>query len=127
MSEHSTPNDYQTRHGPTYKLRLPGLTDDDRKMYLTINHDNDGKLFELFARYEVKEHFELVTVITRLASMALREGVPPEVVGQELCDIHSPITSHMLPGTLTECPSLTARIGQVLLEHLNSQQKEKAA
>ncbi|MDY6979384.1 MAG: hypothetical protein SV201_05845 [Pseudomonadota bacterium] len=126
MSQHSTPEDYQARQGPTYKVELPGLTEDDKKMYLTINHDSDGRIFEIFARFDVPKYYELVTVITRMASMALREGVAPEVVGQELRDIHSPRTSHFPPGTSEPIPSLTARIGQVLLDHIN-QQKERAA
>lgn len=104
--------------GPTIKIKgLP--VDDHERMYITINTHVKAipfspKPFEVFARYDSPEHFELINVVTRLASMALREGVPLEVIARELKDIHSPLTHHFIPGTNTKCPSITARIGHAL-------------
>jgi hypothetical protein len=101
--------------GATHRAVMP---DGGRRIYLTVNRDDDGKPFEIFARYDVPESFELIMVITRLASMALREGVPLQKIAAELSEIHSPITMHMVPDTLKLCPSLTARIGSMLCDDL---------
>ena len=119
--------------GMTHKARMPEQLSEScntRKpvsMYITINDHGSIKPFEMFARFDVPEHHELVTVITRMASMALREGVPAEVVAKELQDISSPTTRHIIPGTSETCPSITARIGQVLGRHIEQQQRGEAA
>lgn len=108
---------FERREGATYKARMPG--DMGKAMYVTINTLANGRL-EVFARKDEPDHHELVTVVTRLTSMALREGVAPEVVAAELMDIHSPKTGHIMPGTSEPCPSLTARIGRMLREHIST-------
>lgn len=98
-------------------------------MYITINNMQiKGKKtgvnwkvpHELFVRYDDPDFYEVVTVLSRLVSMALREGVDPMVVAQELCDIHSPKTNHNIPGTNRRANSLTARVGEVLMRHIES-------
>lgn len=106
--------------GPTYVVPM-----DDGKMYVTVN-ELDGKAYEIFARYDKKEQHEIVVLITRLASMALREGVPLDVVARELKDIHSPVTNHMVPGTNIMARSLAARIGMTLEDHITNFKKAAA-
>jgi len=111
----------EKRGGPTYCAKM-----DDGNMYVSVNHD-DGKPYEVFARYDKKEYHETVVLITRLVSMALREGVPLDVVARELKDIHSPVTQHILPGTTEMVPSLAARIGIVLESHVKNYNPKAAA
>jgi len=99
--------------GVTIKARTQ-----DHKFYMTINHDEQGKINEIFVRLDDAERFELVMVVTRLVSMALREGVDPLVVADELMAIHSPVTKHFIPGTDEEIASITARIGKILKDYI---------
>jgi len=110
--------------GQTFKVK--GLPGDHDRMYITINEES-GAPFEVFVRYDSHEHFELINVIARLSSMALREGVPLDVVARELKDIHSPETHHIVPGTSRTCPSITARIGEMLDKYFEQQQLKKEA
>ena len=100
--------------GATYEVHTQ-----ERTFYMTINVHPDGRVCEIFVRLDDAERLELVTVITRLASMAIREGVNPKTVARELQQIYSPVTQHIIPGTSDMCPSLTARIGKVLEDHIN--------
>lgn len=108
---------FESRKGATYKAPMSG--DMGRAMYVTINTMPDDTL-EVFVRKDEPKFHELATVVARLASMALREGVAPQVVADELMDIHSPETGHMIPGTSETCPSLTARIGKTLKNHIKA-------
>lgn len=107
--------------GPSYLATM----EDGTEMHITINA-MDGEPYEVFAVYHHEEYHEIVVLITRLASMALREGVPLRVVARELQDIHSPRTAHAIPGTNKRAPSLAARIGMVLEQHATNW-KESAA
>lgn len=89
------------------------------KLYVTINKDDHGDPFEIFVRFDDPAYYELTNVISRLISMALREGVALSTLAKELQEIHSPNTCHVIPGTSTLSPSLTARIGAVLEKYLN--------
>ena len=91
----------------------------EHTFYLTINHDADGKVCELFMRLDDKDQFEMVQLVTRLASMALKAGVNPSTVAGELKNVYSPVTQHIIPGTDVMCPSIVARIGFMLEEHIN--------
>lgn len=99
--------------GVTYKCRT-----EEKTFYVTINEHDDGRVCEIFVRLDDAERLELVTVITRLASMSIREGVNPLTVARELQDVYSPVTQHFIPGTQDMCPSITARIGKVLEDHI---------
>ena len=115
--------------GTTIKVKGLPVEGHDR-MYITVNSDYKIPLLtpvpcEIFARYDSPDHFELINVITRLASMSLREGVPLEIIARELKDIHSPKTFHIIPGTSTNCPSITARIGEALENYLNQKNKNE--
>jgi len=112
-------------HGSCYKVRVPEELSESGKtsMYITINDHGEFKPFEFFQHFNAAEHYELLTVIARLGSMALREGVQAEVIAKELQDIHSPVTNHMIPGTRDMAPSLSARIGMALAKHLEQQKQ----
>lgn len=111
--------------GETVTIKgLPGVHDE---MPITINKFATTpplapSPFEIFIQYDSPEHFELINVISRLSSMALREGVPLDIIANELKDIHSPLTNHMVLGTSRKCPSITARIGEALEDYSKQQQ-----
>jgi len=107
-------------HGVTYKSKTQQHT-----FYTTINHDENDKINEIFVRLDDREQFELVMVVTRFASMALREGIPPLKIAEELQDIMSGTTNHIIPGTTTECKSITARIGLILQKHIEEMDDER--
>lgn len=104
--------------GACYDVRVPDHVSSLEHVYVTINDFAEFQPFEVFVRCDSPESFELTTVLTRLVSMALRQGVKAEVLAKELQDIYSPRTAHMVKGSDKECPSLTARIGQVIQQHL---------
>lgn len=104
--------------GATYKSKTESHT-----FYTTINHDEDGKIFEIFVRLNDKDLFEMISLVTRFSSMLLQSGVSPNIIAKELKDIHSPSTRHMIPKTSTMCPSIIARIGFVLEEHIKGMKK----
>lgn len=104
----------ETLQGATYQGKTQEHT-----FYLTINHNDDGEVCELFMRLDDKDQFEMVQLVTRLCSMALKAGVAPLTVADELKNVYSPITRHIIPGTMTECPSIVARIGIMLEDHIN--------
>lgn len=100
--------------GATYELFA-----NETPIYVTINTDNDGKIVELFVRIDSKEHFEIVNLVTRLASMALRADVDPLIIAEDLQGVYSMTSQHIIPGTTTLCPSIIARIGLCLEQHIN--------
>lgn len=107
---------------------IKGLPGDHNEMLITINKFATTiplapSPFEIFIHYDSPKHFELINVIGRLSSMALREGVSLDIIANELKDIHSPETNHIVPGTLRKCPSITARIGEALEDYSKQQQK----
>jgi len=100
----------------------PGITyksdTQDHTFYTTINSDKNGKVFEIFVRLDDPDHFEMIQLVTRLSSALLQNGYDPLALSKELQDVYSPITMHMIPGTNTMCPSIIARIGLILEEHI---------
>jgi len=100
--------------GTTYELFA-----DDLPIYITINSDESGKITELFVRIDSKEHFEIVNLITRLVSMALRAEVDPLIIASDLQGVYSMTSQHIIPGTTILCPSIIARIGLCLEQHVN--------
>lgn len=102
-------------YGPTYMITM----DDGRPLYITINHDAAGEPVEVFIRYDDPALFEWVTLTTTLITRLLRAGQSLETIAEELKEIHSPRTRHILPGSGNRmCPSLAARFGEVFAEHL---------
>jgi hypothetical protein len=106
--------------GSTYKVNLEGIEhlQGGRDMFITIN-DQDGKPVEVFVRCDMPEVFEHVIALTILITRLLRAGEPLNVIAKELMEVHSPRTSHMMPRGGGPCPSLVARIGKVLLDHIS--------
>ena len=106
-------------------VTIKGLPGEHSEMPITINKFATTpplvpSPFEIFIHYDSPQHFELINVIARLSSMTLREGVPLDIIANELKDIHSPETNHIVLGTSRKCPSLTARIGEALEDYLNN-------
>lgn len=101
--------------GVTYKSETQ-----EHVFYTIINSDKDGKVIELFVRLDDPEHFEMIQLVTRLSSILIQNGYDALKLAKELQDVYSPITMHMIPGTSTMCPSIIARIGLILEEHINS-------
>ena len=102
--------------GKTYHVRL----DDNCPLFVTVNYQDD-KPFEVFVRCDEPEVFEWTTLTTILITRLLRAGESLQDIATELQEIHSPRTSHWLPGGKGRCPSLAARIGLVLEQHLRSE------
>jgi hypothetical protein len=99
--------------GFTYKSKTQEHT-----FYTIINHNDEGKVIEIFVRINDADLFEMITLITVLASNELESGKDPLKIAKELKNIYSPATRHMIPGTNIMCPSIIARIGLILEEHI---------
>ena len=78
------------------------------------------RVTEIFVRIDSKEHFEIVNLVTRLSSMALRAGVDALKIAKELQEVYSMTSQHIIPGTTILCPSIIARVGLILEQHINS-------
>lgn len=117
--------------GATYKEKMPDEFKGSRSkavnMYVTINHDEQGKPLEIFVRYDVPEYFEMITNVTRLASMALRDGTPLKEIADDLVNTYSPTTNHIPQGKREVVPSITARIGMVLRKYIETYKPQEAA
>ncbi len=99
--------------GTTYEVFANELP-----IFITINTDESGNIFELFVRIDDKDHFEIVNLVTRLVSMALRAKVDPLIIAKDLQSVYSMTTQHIITGTTILCPSIIARIGVVLEQHI---------
>lgn len=99
--------------GATYKVRM----EDGDRMYITVN-EQGGIPFEVFIRFDRAELHEWIAALTILITRLLRAGQQLEAIADELQEIHSPASGHMIPGSPDWCPSLVARIGQVLKAHV---------
>lgn len=104
-----------TTQGATYEI----IAHSDDPIYIIINNDNKNNVTELFVRMDSKEFFEIINLVTRLVSMSLRAGVDPLVIAKELQTVYSMTTQHVIPKTTILCPSIIARIGIVLEEHVH--------
>ena len=96
--------------GKTYKIKLP-----DFAMYVTVN-DLNGKPYEIFVESKNLDHFQWVKALTRLASMALREGCPASLVAQEMKEIHDGLGGRLKKGGGRH-NSIVAQIGDILEQH----------
>lgn len=100
--------------GKTYKIKT-GYG----KLYITINNDERGKPFEIFATIGKSGGFfqEQSEAICRLSSMSLRSGVSAEEIINSLKGIRGPMPVFTEKGTILSLPDA---IGQVLEEHVGA-------
>lgn len=102
--------------GTTYKVKDEGR---NISVYITIN-DKGGKPFELFLNSSHTESHEYVTVITRLVSAMLREGMCPEFIAKEFKQIWG-ANGYFAGGKFRS--SLISHIGDVILDHVKQKTK----
>ena len=98
--------------GKTYKIKT-GYG----KLYITINNDEKGNPFEIFATIGKSGGFfqEQSEAICRLSSMSLRSGVSAQEIVNSLKGIRGPMPVFTEKGTILSLPDA---IGQVLEEHV---------
>jgi len=105
--------DEEVLGGPTYEVRI----NDDESFYVTIN-EKGGVPGEVVIRFDVPEYFEWVTILTIFITRMLEVGIPLANIAKDLKDIHSPRTSHFIPGGGGEARSICDRIGRVFEQYL---------
>ncbi|MBI2011092.1 MAG: hypothetical protein HYS89_02620 [Candidatus Colwellbacteria bacterium] len=98
--------------GKTYKIKT-GYGN----LYITVNEDENGKLFEVFATIGKSGGFfqEQSEAICRMISIALRSGVKAEELIDQLKGIRGPMPVMTEKGTVLSLPDAIAR---VMEEHL---------
>ena len=98
--------------GKTYRMKT-GYGN----LYITINDDEDGKPFEVFATIGKSGGFfqEQSEAICRLSSLAMRAGIRVEEVISDLKGIRGPMPIFTEKGTVLSLPDA---IGRVLEEHV---------
>jgi ribonucleoside-diphosphate reductase alpha chain len=91
------------------------------KLYVTINDDDEGRPFEVFATIGKSGGFFAAKSegICRLVSLALRSGVPAETVVEQLKGIRGPMPSWSKNGMILSIPDA---IAQILDEHVRKPQ-----
>lgn len=104
-------------HGSTYKLKISSGT-----LYVTINDDEQGRPFEVFATIGKSGGFFSAKseAICRLISLAFRADVAPEEVIKQLKGIRGPMPSWTEYGMVL---SLSDAIGQILERHLATEDR----
>ncbi|MBI2411325.1 MAG: hypothetical protein HYV32_05530 [Candidatus Kerfeldbacteria bacterium] len=102
--------------GFTYKIKTGYGT-----MFVTINHDEAGRPFEVFATIGKSGGFFAAKseAICRLVSLALRSGIPVETVVDQIKGIRGPAPTWGKNGQIL---SIADAIAQVLANHVNSAQ-----
>ncbi|MEK7164374.1 MAG: hypothetical protein AAB779_00345, partial [Patescibacteria group bacterium] len=105
--------------GKTYKIKTG-----DGVLYVTINNDEAGTPFEVFATIGKAGGFFAANseAICRLASLALRSGITPEEVVSQLKGIRGPMPAFGPNGT--KVLSLADAIAQVLERHVKGDQAQ---
>lgn len=108
--------------GKTYKIKV-----NDYSYYITINNQEiDGVIrpIEIFINSKNIEHFQWVTLVTRLISAIFRKGGDFEFIIDELAAIHDPKGGYWgkdrLTGKAIYYNSIINEIGSVVKEHLLS-------
>jgi len=98
--------------GKTYKVKT-GYGN----LYVTVNNDEDGVPFEVFATIGKTGGFfqEQSEAICRLISLALRSGIKVEEIISDMKGIRGPMPTLTPKGTVLSLPDA---IGQVLEEHV---------
>ncbi|MBS3902931.1 MAG: adenosylcobalamin-dependent ribonucleoside-diphosphate reductase [Anaplasmataceae bacterium] len=89
------------------------------KLYTTINNDDQGQPFEVFATIGKSGGFfqEQSEGICRLISLALRAGIAPEEVIHHLKGIRGPMPTMTNKGTIYSLPDA---LGQILEQHIKA-------
>lgn len=102
--------------GLTYKIKTGYGT-----MYVTINHDESGKPFEVFATLGKAGGFFAAKseAICRLISLSLRSGIAVETVIDQLKGIREPMVTWGKNGQVLSIPDA---IAQVLAQHMEATQ-----
>ncbi|MFH1426835.1 MAG: adenosylcobalamin-dependent ribonucleoside-diphosphate reductase [Candidatus Kerfeldbacteria bacterium] len=102
--------------GATYKIKTGYGT-----MFVTINHDEEGKPFEVFATIGKAGGFFAAKseAICRLISLSLRSGIPVDTIIDQMKGIRGPMPSWGKHGQILSIPDA---IAQVLTEHMKSAQ-----
>jgi ribonucleoside-diphosphate reductase alpha chain len=101
-------------HGKTYKIKT-GYGN----LYITINDDEQGAPFEIFAAIGKSGGFfqEQSEAICRMISLSLRSGIKVETIIEQLKGIRGPMPVMTDKGTVLSLPDA---IGQLLEEHVRS-------
>ncbi len=104
--------------GSTYKIKTGYGT-----LFVTVNNDEDGKPFEVFAAIGKTGGFFAAKseAICRLISLALRAGIDVEEIIEQLKGIRGPMPSWSKYGQVLSIPDA---ISHVLREHVNSAQQK---
>ncbi len=108
----------QVMHGVTYQLKTAY-----GHLYITINEDESGRPFEVFASLgKTGGFFSAQTeAITRMISLALRSNVDPEEVIDQLKGIRGPDVSFSDGEMIYSLPDA---IGKILEKHTNRSQQQ---
>ncbi len=104
-------------HGSTYKIKTAY-----GKLYVTINNDEMGAPFEIFSHLGKAGGFfaAKAEAITRLMSLALRSGIDPQEIIDQLKGIRGPTPTWGEDGKMIL--SLPDAIAQILDKHINRRQ-----
>tara|TARA_Y100000310_G_C20691067_1_gene822239 strand:- start:2863 stop:4638 length:1776 start_codon:yes stop_codon:yes gene_type:complete len=90
-------------------------------LYVTINDDEQGNPFEIFATIGKAGGFFSAKseAICRLASLSLRAGIPPEEVIAQIKGIRGPMPSWSEGGMVLSLPDA---IAQIMIRHITKEQ-----
>lgn len=102
--------------GATYKIKTGYGT-----MYVTINHDEQGEPFEVFATLGKSGGFFQAKCesICRLVSLALRSGIDVKDIVEQLKGIRGPMPTWGKHGQVLSIPDAVA---QILVRHMENHQ-----
>lgn len=103
--------------GRTYKIKWPSVSS---ALYLTVNHDEEGKPFEIFLTSKDSKHHDWTTALTVMITAIFRKGGDVSFVAKELQQVQSLADSAFKEGR--NHPSLPAYIGYVLEKHIEGKQ-----
>ncbi|MBI3956503.1 MAG: adenosylcobalamin-dependent ribonucleoside-diphosphate reductase [Candidatus Kerfeldbacteria bacterium] len=108
----------EVMQGTTYKVATAY-----GNLYITINDDDDGRPFEVFASIGKNGGFfgAQSEAICRMASLSLRSGIDPEEVASQLKGIRGPDVTWHNGGQIH---SLADAIGQILERHVKRDQTQ---
>lgn len=101
--------------GRTYKVNWPSLTS---AIYLTINHDEEGRPFEVFLNSKDAKYHDWTTALTVMISAIFRQGGDISFVSRELQQVESLHDGAFKEGQHHK--SLVAYIGHKLENHIES-------
>ena len=101
--------------GRTYRIKMPEGND----LLVTIN-DKDGQPFEIFVESNDPAIYQWVGLATVLITRLIRDGHSLDQIAEEMQEIHCPYTGHIIPGTNQKAPSMIARIGRTIKQHMEN-------